>query len=37
MKVEKIKLNQLKKADYNPGEILPGDYLKLKKVWKTSA
>jgi len=31
MKVEKIKLNQLKKADYNPGEILPGDYLKLKK------
>lgn len=34
-RIEQFKLSKLKKAPYNPGEMLPSEYLKLKKSVKT--
>lgn len=31
-RIEEFKLSKLKKAPYNPGEMIPSEYLKLKKV-----
>jgi len=34
-RIEEFKLSKLKKAPYNPGEMIPSEYLKLEKSVKT--